>query len=538
MIPALLSIIIAFGIMAGALVETTLTNFSVVGGITKGQQALNIAEAGLNYYMWHLNHNATDYKDGQSTPTTPDPNLGYGPYTHNYIDTNGVTQGTYTLWLKPAGNGSTIVTVRSIGQASDGTKRTVQAQIGNPSFASYGLVSDSEFWFGPSETANGPIFSNVGIHLDGPNTDVAGAANATYVPQATYGGDGASHPGVWCDPSVTSPINCLTRNKTTWHYPLPTVNFNQVSGSLCTMKKVAFGDYPATYGSYLSQSNPCSTTPPARQPSYIPQTSSIGAYSTTKGYLILLKNVAGNPVYDLYQVNAENDRATNYATALTTTAVATNISLPPSGVIFVEDNVWVLTPTNFHGRVTIASGRLATSTNTNIVISGPLAYSTKNGSDAIGLVSEGSIDVAPYAPPSSGAFTFEIDGALLAENGQVIYGENQTIATPGSRICGFSNGTFITYRSAANTPARGWVNSNQTLNFYGSIATRQAWTWNEFFGGGTCADAVRDASNNNIIGIENTVTGYDYNLQYAPPPSYPLTSGYNILSWRQILTHP
>src|ERR1039458_6637268 len=98
MIPALLSVIIAFSIMATAVIEVTLTNLSVVSNTFKSQQAFNIAEAGLNYYLWHLNHNPTDYKDGQSTPTTPDPTLGYGPYVHNYVDTNGVTEGTYTLW--------------------------------------------------------------------------------------------------------------------------------------------------------------------------------------------------------------------------------------------------------------------------------------------------------------------------------------------------------------------------------------------------------------------------------------------------------
>jgi hypothetical protein len=247
-------------------------------------------------------------------------------------------------------------------------------------------------------------------------------------------------------------------------------------------------------------------------------------FSLTKGYLIKLNN---NGTYDLYKVNSENDQSTTgYTGALGTTLVATSISLPPSGVIFVEDNVWVTTPTTFHGRVTIASGRLATSNNTEIVVAGPLLYSTKNGSDAIGLVAEDSIYVAPYAPPVSGSFNFEIDGALLAENGNVEYGENTNASG------------FITYRSATNTCARGWVSPNQTLTFYGSVATRQVWTWN-LESGGSCGDMVKDSSNGFYwSGIENTTTSYDYNLEYSPPPSYPLTSGYNILSWREILTHP
>jgi len=540
MIPALLGIIIAFSVMGTALVETTLTNFTIVGNMVKSQQAFNVAEAGLDYYMWHLNHNGTDYKDGQSTPANPDPTLGYGPYTHTYTDATGANQGTYTLWIKPAGNGSTIATVRSIGQAAGTSiKRTVQAQIGSPSFASYGLVGNSEFWFGKDETADGPIFSNVGIRLDGPNTGVAGAANATYKPTEAYGGchgDNCPHPGVWCDTSVLTPVNCNTRNKSNWHYPLPTVDFTKVSGSLCTMKKTAFADDPST-ASLATGASPCTQTPNKLTNAYIPRYDTTGSFSLSKGYLIKLRN---NGTYDLYKVSAENDRPipyASYATALTTTLVQTGISLPPSGVIFVEDNVWVLTSdaNGFHGRVTIASGRLATSDSTDIVLAGPLAYSTKNGSDAIGLVTENSILVAPYAPASapgysSGTFNYEIDGALLAENGNVFYGEN-TVPS------GVNKGLFI-YRSATGNCSRGWVSPNQTLTFYGSVATNTGWTWNQQIGG-SCADAVRDPSTGYYIaGIEHTTTSYDYNLQYAPPPSYPLTSGYNILSWREVLTHP
>jgi hypothetical protein len=171
--------------------------------------------------------------------------------------------------------------------------------------------------------------------------------------------------------------------------------------------------------------------------------------------------------------------------------------------------------------LTIAAGRLAStssSTYADINIAGPLLYSTKNGSDAIGLIAQDSVVVAPYAPPASGVFNFEIDGALLAENGEVWYPD--------------------IYRTNTNRCTHGWTNSNQTLTFYGSIATRQTWTWNWLDGGGQCGDAAYDATNGYISGIENTTTSYDYNLEYAPPPDYPLTSGYNILSWREILTHP
>lgn len=513
--PAVLSLIIAASILGTALLTVILNNFFVGNNNVKSQQAFNIAEAGINYYLWHMSHAGSDFKDGKTTPTTPDPNLGYGPYVHTYVDTNADQGGTYTLWIKPKGSGSTIATVRSIGKA-DGSDitRTVEADIGAASFASYGLVADVEFWFGSNEAANGPVFSNVGLRMDGPSSDTVGAANSTYVPSTSYGGNSStSRAGVWCDTSITSPVNCNTRDKSNWLYPRASVDFNQVSGSLCTMKKTALADYAAT-SSIASQSTACTQTPTTRTNAYVPKYATTG-FSTTQGYLIQL-NTAGT--YDLYKVSGENDQNADWSSALTKTTVATGLAIPPSGVIFVEDNVWVRSNPTFHGRVSIASGRLATTDSTTITVADDLLYSTKNGSDAIGLIAEDDVLIAPYAPPSSGAFTFEVDAAALAQSGQV---------------------TWPRYYDGTSTETKGWVASNQTFTYYGSVATRQSWTWNYSYGSNPGGNSIRDpVSGKYYLGIMNTNTAYDYNLLYAPPPSYPVTGSYNILSWREVLTKP
>ncbi len=510
--PAVLSFIIVCGLLGSALLMIIMQNFFVVGRNIKSQQAFNLAEAGINYYLWHMAHNGTDYRDGQSTPATPDATLGYGPYVHTYRDADAKIAGTFTLWIKPQGSGSTIATVRSIGKTPNSTAtRTVEAKIGVTSFASYALVSDLEFWFGASEAANGPIFSNVGIHMDGPNSDVVAAANARYTPGSSYsGGVSGSQNGVWCNTSILSP-NCNTRDKSNWLYPKPSVDFNLVSSSLCTMKKVALANDSST-ASIATAANACTQTPTTRTTAYIPRYATSG-FNTNQGYLIELNT---NGTYNLYRVSAENDRATSYSAALTKTTVATNIATPSSGVIFVEDNVWVRTNPQYQGRVSVASGRLATSDSTNITIADDLLYTTKNGTDSIGLIAENSVLIAPYAPPSSGSFDFEIDAAALAQSGAVKWPQ---------------------YYEGTSSCTRGWVGSNQTFTFYGSVATRQNWTWNYLTG--NCGDAVRDAASGYYVsGVMKTTTAYDYNLLYAPPPSYPVTGTYNILSWREVLTKP
>jgi len=222
--------------------------------------------------------------------------------------------------------------------------------------------------------------------------------------------------------------------------------------------------------------------------------------------------------YDLYRVNGENDRTTVYTSALTLQSVATGIAVPSSGVIFVEDNVWVRSNPTFHGRVTIAAGQLASSTNSaDINIADDLVYSTKDGQDAIGLVAENDVLIAPYAPPTTASFNFEINAAALAQSGSVTWPN-------------------VYKTSTRRTP--GWVSPNQVFTFYGSVATRQSWTWNYSYSS-SGADSVRDNSNGLYIsGVEHTQTNYDYNLLYAPPPSYPITGSYNILSWREVLTKP
>lgn len=514
-LPIVLSIIVAFTIILGAATQLVVSNLNLAGNNVSSQKALNISEAGINYYLWHLSHNPTDYRDGKTTPSTPDAQLGYGPYVHNYLDVAGNVVGTYTLWIKPDSSSSTSVTVRSIGkEAKSGFVRTIQAQIGAPSFASYALVADVPVWFGNTEVSHGPVHSNIGIRMDGSSDSVISSANATYVPPNNLGGDGSSHSGVWCHSSVTSPVNCNSRPKTDWVFPQPAIDFNQVTSSLCTIKKQAFSANAAT-SSLATQSNACSQVPSTRTASYLPQRST--SYSVNKGYLIQLNN---NGKYDLYYVNGENDTKTPYTSALTLAALATDITIPSNGVIFAEDNVWVRTNPTFAGRLTIGAGRLASSSvDAQIVIAGDVKYSTKNGSDALGLIAEGDITIAPYASPATGSFDFEIDGALLAQTGSVIY--------PGS------------YRNASSNCTRGWTGSNQTFTFYGSVATRQTWTWTWLNGYSQCGDASRDNSSGRYIsGVLNNSTQYDYNLKYSPPPSYPVTSTYNILSWREIITRP
>lgn len=478
----------------------------------KRQLALNIADAGVNYYLWHMSHAGADFQDGNSggTPIASGEFSGfYGPYEHDYKDDNGEIVGKYTLYIKPKSAGSTVGIVRSVGESLDGNyRRTVEAEIGAPSFASYGLVGDVALWFGSTENSNGPVHSNVGIRMDGQNVGDVTSSNATYVVPSGLGRvDSNPRPGVWCYTGTNCPTRNATKNNDTWRYPVPSVDFNSVTSELCNIKKIAFTSVAST-ASLASSPTACSNVSASRTAAYIPRYQT--TYNSRRGYLIELNT---NGTYNLYSVANESYSYTNqtnytypYTNALTETLVQSNIAIPSEGVIFVEDNVWIRTNPTYAGRVTVASGRLASSTDqTNIIIADDIKYSTKNGQDSIGLIAENNILVAPYAPPrpnaSTSEYPFEIDASLIAKDGSV-------------RIESSYLGADYPY----------WSNSSKRLSYYGSIASRNVWTWL--------------VSGSDSDGFLYNDTAYDYNLLYAPPPNFPITSTYDILKWREILVTP
>jgi type II secretory pathway pseudopilin PulG len=439
LLPAIIALVMVLSVLGLALATVMVADVGFATHEQRSTSALEIAEAGVNYYMWHLSHNSTDYSDGNTQTGNPP----YGPFVHTYTDNNGNVLGTYTLYITPPPSGSTVTTVKSIGQVAGfkGT-RTILAQLGIPSFANYALLTNTEVWFGPNENSSGPVQSNVGVHFDGTNNGPVEASNATYTPSAEFGGDGKVHNGVWGNGGPQSQ----------WQFPVPAVDFNSVTANLQTLQTQA-------------QSN--------------------GVYLGASGKLGYYLNLKSNGTIDIYTVRSENSSGI-------TTSFVRNQAAPANGIFYVSDNVWV-SGTGFPGRITIASGVLPAnpSTYTTIKITNNLTYAAKDGTDAIGLIAQEDVQVPQYAPTN-----LEIDGALLAQNGQVWFPE-----------------------------VNGVTKSNLTL--YGAIATNGFWTWSWV-----------DGNNNLISGYNSDTETFDTHLTYAPPPQYPTTGSYSILNWREQLYNP
>ncbi len=137
------------------------------------EAAIQIAEAGADYYRWHLAHASQDFQDGTGQP---------GPYTHNFYDKDGNLIGQFILNITPPAVGSTLVVVRSIGKVSvDPTiSRIIETKLAVPSLAKYSVAANDEMRFGEGTEVFGPIHSNGGIRFDGLAHNIVSSAKATY----------------------------------------------------------------------------------------------------------------------------------------------------------------------------------------------------------------------------------------------------------------------------------------------------------------------------------------------------------------------
>jgi len=358
-LPVIMMVATLFMGLSIAVLTLSLSNLKLAKNHERSISALDIAESGINYYMWHLSHNNKDYCDGNVCQGEGP----YGPYVHDYKDADGKVLGAYEITITPPILGDTVTRIRSVGLLSNSTKkRTLTAELGMPSFARFSFLTNTECWFGVNESTEGPIHSNVGIHFDGTANGVVSSSNSTYIPSSSYGGDGhTTRDGVWGNGSP----------KNFWVFPVPKIDFNQVSVDFINLRtKADMG------GIHLASSN-------------------------SRGYFLKLR---ADKKIDIYRVSRER------SSGITTNFIETK-DAPGNGILYAEDNLWI--DGVWSERITIAAHTSGNSAPI-IKIKDNLTYSAKDGTASIGLVAEGNIEVSEYAVTN-----LEIDAAMLSQTGHV-----------------------------------------------------------------------------------------------------------------------
>lgn len=462
-------------VIIGALISWAGSNIKASRVGLYREQALQIAEAGIDYYRWHLAHAPSDYTDGNATST--------GPYVHDFFDKDGVKIGTFSLEITPPPTGFTTVRIKSTGRVlSDSTiYRSILVQLAIPSLAKYAVVANDNMRFGEGTEVFGPIHSNGGIRFDGVAHNVISSSLSSYDdPDHSGGQEFGVHTHVLSNGSVNdtyrsleAPPNSVQSRTDVFEagrsFPVPAVDFVGLTTDLSQIKSKAQAS-----GKYFSGSG-------------------------LLGYHIIFKT---NDTFDVYKVKtlaSVSNSCSNVANqtnwgvwSIKTTNGQTfvgNYPIPSNGLIFVEDNVWVdgQIQTN---RVTLAAGKFPDSINTRptIVINSSLLYTNYDGQDVMSLISQGNISVGLFSDDN-----LRIDAALVSQNGRV--GRDYYNSYCGS--------TYI----------------RNTITLYGMIASNLRYGFAYTDGTGY--------TNRNII--------YDANLLYGPPPSFPLTTDqYQTISWEEV----
>ena len=339
------------------------------------EAAIQIAEAGINYYQWHLSHFPSDYTDGTGQP---------GPYLHDYIDKDTQNNvGRFSLLIVPPQIGSTITTVTSTGWTNfnPNITRSITARSGVPSFTQYAFLSNDIMWIGEDEEISGKLHSNNGIRFDGIGNAPIASAKLTYTCPSSQGSPcPAVKDGVWG--SAPQYVQSF------WKFPVPAVDFSSLTSDLAAIKSLA-----QSGGFYL---------PPSSEQGYSLVFNADGTFSAYK-----VTKLQGTPTgWDV------NGLAHNEDTDYKNRSLQFTSALPANGVIYVEDKTWV--EGTVRGRVTVVAAKLPydPSSAPTIYIPNNIIYSAKDGADVLGLISQKDVVVTFRAPD-----VLEINAAIISQNG-------------------------------------------------------------------------------------------------------------------------
>lgn len=383
-------------------------------------KALQMAEAGLEYYRWHLAHWPNDFKDGTSGP---------GPYVHSVNDPEGGLMGYFSLDISGGsfcGQTNTVDITSTAWTTADPTyQRVLFARYTRPSVASYSTITNSNVWVGNDRVITGPYHSNGGIRMDGThNADVTSGV-ATWSCTSSFG----------CSPTQTkNGVFGSGGPSSLWAFPKPTVDFGGITIDLAELKGYATssGRYFAPSGNYGYRAvfNADGTVTVSR----VTNATQVWGYTIETGWL------QERPV-------------------IASTAGTATYTIPATcPVLFFEDNVWVEGVVN--GKVTLAAARITGSPQRSIILNGNLTYA--NTTSGITAIAQHNVLVGLQTPN-----VMTINGVFIAQNGR--FGRNHYTAS-GSYGLPSSLDPFVT-RSTLNT--NGSVVSN------GRVGTK--WTSGSVF---------------------------------------------------------
>lgn len=359
-------------------------------------EALNVAEAGIEYYKWCLNNGIEDSCLAEK----------------DYFDVSGNPIGRFSLeTTSTVSCGETVQrNVVSTGWTNEfpEVKRKIGILYGRMSVAKYSYILNDNVWIGSDHEIRGPYHSNGGVRMDGENQSLVTSGQENWICTSSFGCGPAGFPSqgkglgrcpeqCWwgIDKTCICPGVFTTANgrEDLFQHPVPPFNFDGITVDLAQMKTSAQNS-----GIYL----PPSTSINSRGKGYhlkflnngnvevwiITNLSRTYAYSIEEGWHYDYFTISGEYLYNTY-------------------------TPPPScSAVFVEDDLWP--EGEVKGKITVASANLINAnTDTSIVLPGDINYTALDGSDGLALIAENNVLIGPQSPNQ-----MELRGIFIAQKGR------------------------------------------------------------------------------------------------------------------------
>ena len=473
-----LMVIVFMGIFL--LILSALTGFALeeakYGNATIArEQALDSAEAGLEYYRWFLAHFPNNLTNGTGQP---------GPYAYTVNDPEtGLPVGSASISV--VGNTQCgilqSIDITSVGTSvlNPGYPRKLFARYMEPSAAGYSYLLNSNVHAGSDRIITGPYFSNGGIEMDGTNNSTVSSAVSSWVCNSTYG----------CSPTQNNAPGVLGSGNGTalWQYPVATIDFAGITAGLSNLKT-----YAKNNGGL-----------------YFPPAGTGTTNANQRGYHLIFNSNGTVDVYKVtstvgvsaYPLSGTGVVQTDYNIIKTQTYLG-NYTVPSScAVIFVEDRAWI--EGTVSSKVTVAAADFIDSNySPDAYLANNILYSAYDGTAGLTVIAEGNVLIPLNSPD-----IMEVHGIFVAESGS--YGRN--LYLNNSAYGATVPSAYSSYVMQTQLTTDGTVVSN------GNTGTQ----WD--CGGTFCS------------GYATRIDSYDELQALSPPPfTPPASTNYQFIEWKEL----
>jgi hypothetical protein len=487
------------------------------------EKAFQIAEAGIYYYRWYLAHE-TSGKTATEINTflqTGGP-MGFTPSSVAY---EGV--GEYQIVVTPPVAGSTIINVESTGWSNKvpDMKRTVRVRFRRPSWSEYAVLANDFMRFGEGTEVYGKIHSNGGIRFDGLSHNVISSLLPTVddpdhigavefgvhthknLPPLTTIND-TFRPG---EAPPTSPVAARADVfEAGRQFPVSEVSFNGVLSDLSLMKTEAQKPGGATI-------NNCTTT---------------GCYFDNSDYgrrIVLNSNgtmtVRRVTNYDKDTYDTKGRVLYQGLNDISSQSSSTTYTIPNSGIIFVEDNIW-LEGTISNKKITVVAANLGSGSPANIFLGiNNLLYTNFNGNDVIGVIAQNDVEIVKG---SQNYLT--IDGAFLAQSGKIGRRYYSCKRWQYDTCTSWWNGNCLIWKDWLQVTPNDLSDDVQHCDDTNPADYRNTITVN----GSLATNRRYGFAYTNGTGYDTRNLNFDNNLLYYPPPYFPTGTEYAIDLWEEL----